>query len=141
MGQDRILLHACCAPCAEYPVFELLSRDIRPDILYFNPNIHPKFEFERRREQVEKLGKIRSLDCFYSDDFRIDDWLNEVWKDKYASRCLMCYDIRMDFVAHYAKEHGYKCFSSSLLVSPYQNHDAIIQAWGGVFLYGLAAAF
>ena len=128
MGQDRILLHACCAPCAEYPVFDLLSRDIRPDILYFNPNIHPKFEFERRREQVEKLGKIRSLDCFYSDDFRIDDWLNEVWKDKYASRCLMCYDIRMDFVARYAKEHGYKCFSSSLLVSPYQNHDAIIES-------------
>ena len=128
MSEERILLHACCAPCAEYPVFDLLSRDIRPDILYFNPNIHPKFEFERRREQVEKLGEIRGLDCFYSEDFRIDDWLSGSWKENYSSRCLMCYDIRMDYVAKYARDNGYQCFSSSLLVSPYQNHDAIVMS-------------
>ncbi len=122
---EKMLLHACCAPCAEYPVFDLLERGIRPDVLYFNPNIHPKFEFERRREQVVKLGEIRNLECFYSDDFRIDDWLSRAWEDRYDSRCLMCYDIRMEYTARYAKEHGYQSFSSSLLVSPYQNHDAI----------------
>ena len=126
MQEKKMLLHACCAPCAEYPVYDLLERDIRPDILYFNPNIHPKFEFERRREQVEKLGQIRDLQCFYSEDFRIDDWLSRAWEGKYDSRCLMCYDIRMDYVARYAKENGYECFSTSLLVSPYQNHDAIL---------------
>ena len=127
MSDGKMLLHACCAPCAEYPVSDLISQGIVPDVLYYNPNIHPKFEFERRREQVEKLGEIYGLSCFYSDDFRIDDWLSRSWEGKYASRCDMCYEIRMGFVARYAKEHGYDSFSTSLLVSPYQQHDKIAQ--------------
>ncbi len=121
----KLLLHACCAPCAEYPVSDLLSQGIRPDVLYYNPNIHPKFEFERRREQIEKLGQIYGLSCLYSDDFRMEDWLSKAWEGKYDSRCDMCYFIRMDHVAGYAKEHGYQAFGTSLLVSPYQQHDKI----------------
>lgn len=121
----RMLLHACCAPCAEYPVSDLLSLGVRPDILYYNPNIHPKFEFDRRKEQIVKLGNIYDLSCFYSEDFRMDDWLSKAWEGKYSSRCEMCYSIRMDYVAEYAKENGYDCFSTSLLVSPYQQHDFI----------------
>ena len=102
-NEGKMLLHACCAPCAEYPVSDLLSQGIRPDILYYNPNIHPKFEFERRREQIVKLGEIYDLACFYSDDFRMDDWLSKAWEGKYDSRCDMCYFIRMDYVARYAK--------------------------------------
>ena len=124
--KGKMLLHACCAPCAEYPVYDLLSREIRPDILYYNPNIHPLYEFERRREQIVKLGEIYGLDCFYSDDFRMDDWLGKTWEGKFDSRCDMCYFIRMDYVARYAKEHGYECFSSSLMVSPYQQHEKIL---------------
>lgn len=125
MSQSDFLLHACCAPCAEYPVSDLISSGIHPDILYYNPNIHPRFEFERRQAQIVKLGEIYQLDCFYIDDFRMKDWLDHVWEGKYASRCEMCYAIRMDYVAAYAKEHGYSGFSTSLLVSPYQQHDSI----------------
>ncbi|MBO4494865.1 MAG: epoxyqueuosine reductase QueH [Clostridiales bacterium] len=124
-GKD-VLLHACCAPCAEYPVFDLMGQDIATEVLYFNPNIHPKFEFERRREQLVKLSSIDGFTCHFSDAFRIDDWLSHKWEGQYASRCLMCYDIRMDHVAKFAKENGYQRFSTSLLVSPYQNHEAII---------------
>jgi predicted adenine nucleotide alpha hydrolase (AANH) superfamily ATPase len=122
-----MLLHACCAPCAEYPVSDLLSLGVRPDILYYNPNIHPKFEFDRRKEQIVKLGQIYDLSCLYSDDFRMDDWLSSAWEGKYSSRCEMCYSIRMDYVAKYASENGYDCFSTSLLVSPYQQHDFIAE--------------
>lgn len=122
---SRMLLHACCAPCAEYPVSDLLSIGVRPDILYYNPNIHPKFEFDRRREQIVKLGEIYDLSCLYSEDFRMDDWLSRSWEGLYSSRCEMCYSIRMDYVAKYASEHGYDSFSTSLLVSPYQQHDVI----------------
>lgn len=125
MSASKFLLHACCAPCAEYPVSDLLSLGIQPDLLYFNPNIHPRFEFERRREQVAKLGEIQSLSCIYVDDFRMEDWLNHVWENQYRSRCEMCYDIRMEYVAAYAEAHGYDSFSTSLLVSPYQQHDFI----------------
>ena len=123
----RFLLHACCAPCAEYPVFDLISQGIRPDILYYNPNIHPLFEFERRKEQVKKLGSLYNVSCFYIDDFRMDDYLSKVWEGKYESRCDMCYQIRLDYVARYASEHGYDAFSTSLLVSPYQQHDKIVK--------------
>ena len=61
MSDGKMLLHACCAPCAEYPVSDLLSLGIRPDVLYYNPNIHPKFEFDRKREQIVKLGEIYGL--------------------------------------------------------------------------------
>ncbi len=126
-SDSRMLLHACCAPCAEYPVSDLLSLGVRPDILYYNPNIHPKFEFDRRKEQIVKLGQIYDLSCLYSDDFRMDDWLSSAWEGKYSSRCEMCYSIRMDYVAKYASENGYDCFSTSLLVSPYQQHDFIAE--------------
>ncbi len=126
-SDSRMLLHACCAPCAEYPVSDLLSLGVRPDILYYNPNIHPKFEFDRRKEQIVKLGQIYDLSCLYSDDFRMDDWLTKAWEGKYSSRCKMCYSIRMDYVAKYASENGYDCFSTSLLVSPYQQHDFIAE--------------
>ena len=126
-NDSRMLLHACCAPCAEYPVSDLLSLGVRPDILYYNPNIHPKFEFDRRKEQIVKLGEIYDLDCLYSGDFRMDEWLAKAWEGKYSSRCEMCYSIRMDYVAKYAGENGYDCFSTSLLVSPYQQHDFIAQ--------------
>ncbi len=125
MSDSKFLLHACCAPCAEYPVVDLIAKDIRPDILYFNPNIHPRFEFERRRDQVAKLGEIHSLSCLYEDDFRMKEWLDHTWEGEYASRCEMCYSIRMEFVAFYAQLHGYSSFSTSLLVSPYQQHDVI----------------
>ena len=126
-SDSRMLLHACCAPCAEYPVSDLLSLGVRPDILYYNPNIHPKFEFDRRKEQIVKLGQIYDLSCLYSDDFRMDDWLAKACEGKYSSRCEMCYSIRMDYVAKYASENGYDCFSTSLLVSPYQQHDFIAE--------------
>ena len=126
-SDSRMLLHACCTPCAEYPVSDLLSLGVRPDILYYNPNIHPKFEFDRRKEQIVKLGQIYDLSCLYSDDFRMDDWLAKAWEGKYSSRCEMCYSIRMDYVAKYASENGYDCFSTSLLVSPYQQHDFIAE--------------
>ena len=126
-SDSRMLLHACCAPCAEYPVSDLLSLGVRPDILYYNPNIHPKFEFDRRKEQIVKLGQIYDLSCLYSDDFRMHDWLAKAWEGKYSSRCEMCYSIRMDYVAKYASENGYDCFSTSLLVSPYQQHDFIAE--------------
>ncbi len=142
MKERDLLLHACCAPCAEYPVFDLQGQKIDTEVLYFNPNIHPKFEFDRRREQLEKLSELDGFVCHFSDDFRMDDWLEHKWEGQFASRCLMCYQIRMDYVAAFAKEKGFQRFSTSLLVSPYQNHDAIIasaelasQKYGIPFFY------
>ena len=91
----KLLLHACCGPCACYPAEKLLVDGKAFDILYFNPNIHPYKEFKRR--------------------------LNAV------IRCAYCYRVRMRYAAQYARENGYDAFSTTLLVSPYQKHELIIQ--------------
>jgi len=138
----KLLLHACCAPCAEYPVYDLLSGGVTPDVIYYNPNIHPRYEFERRREQLVKLGQIYDLKCFYSEDFRMGDWLSKSWEGQFDSRCDMCYFIRMDYVARFAKDHGYDAFTTSLLVSPYQQHDKIrMMASDAARKYGVRFAY
>ena len=58
-------------------------------------------------------------------DCREDYWKSGEYKDQYASRCEMCYDIRLDNVARFASENGYDSICTTLLVSPYQQHDVI----------------
>ncbi|MCX7843699.1 MAG: epoxyqueuosine reductase QueH [Clostridia bacterium] len=119
----KLLLHVCCGPCAVYPVSVLQEDKIDIKGLYFNPNIHPREEFERRRENVKRLAEIKGLDMDYIDDFRQSTW--ESFEHGQEQRCGMCYGLRLDRAASYAKENGFDAFSTTLLVSPYQNHDLI----------------
>ena len=119
----KILMHMCCAPCAVYPVETLQERGIEVDGLYYNPNIHPIEEFEKREENVEKLAKDKGFNVFYYPDFEEDLWRALREGDK--SRCNMCYSKRLTKLFEVAKEHGYKYVTTSLLVSPYQDHELI----------------
>ncbi len=119
----KILMHMCCAPCAVYPVETLQDRGIEVDGLYYNPNIHPIEEFEKREENVEKLAKDKGFSVFYYPDFEEDLWRALREGDK--SRCHMCYTKRLNKLFEVAKEHGYQYVTTSLLVSPYQDHELI----------------
>lgn len=123
-----MLLHACCGPCAMYPVDYLLSNDVDLDLFWFNPNIHPEFEWNRRLENLRKVADHYKLDLIETGDCREQYWLSKEYLEEYKTRCLMCYDVRMDEVAKYAAENNYDSFSTTLLVSPYQNHEAIIES-------------
>ena len=114
---EHLLLHTCCAPCSVYCVSSLREEGIEPVSFWFNPNIHPYQEYGLRTF-VEAVGG--DLD----------------------HRCGYCYTCRLEETARYAAEHGFTAFSTTLLVSPYQDHEGICRAarqlaerYGVPFLY------
>lgn len=126
--ETKIFLHACCGPCAEWPVSELRNEKLEPVIYYYNPNIHPHFEWERRLENVKKLGEIKAVGVLFEKDYREEKWTGQAWLGRYETRCHMCYDMRMQKVAEEAKARGFSIFTTTLLVSIYQNHEAVREA-------------
>ncbi len=121
----KVLMHMCCAPCAVYPVSVLKEKGIELDGLYYNPNIHPHEEFIKREESVEKLATQEGFMVHYLPDFEEDLW--KAIADKDSHRCNMCYDMRLKKAFEFAKEKGYDAVTTSLLVSPYQQHELIIE--------------
>ncbi|MFA5408303.1 MAG: epoxyqueuosine reductase QueH, partial [Bacilli bacterium] len=117
----KLLMHMCCAPCSTYPVKFFNEGSIDVTGFFYNPNIHPLDEYQRRLETVEEYAKKVSINVIYEKDYMEDKWLTYKGND----RCTMCYSLRLDKTACYASEHGYDAFSTSLLVSPYQKHDLI----------------
>ena len=121
-----MLLHACCGPCAMYPVDMLLEQGTNLDLYWYNPNIHPEFEWNRRLENLRKCADHYKVDLIEGGDECMQDyWEEKTYLAEFGSRCHMCYDIRMDAAARYAAENGYDSFCTTLLVSPYQQHDVI----------------
>lgn len=126
--EKSVLLHACCGPCAEWPLNVLASDGLDLAVYFYNPNIHPMFEWERRKNNLELLTRKKEIDLIVDDGYDEDLWANCIWKDTYESRCHMCYDIRMKKVAGEAKARGFSAFTTTLLVSIFQKHDLIVEA-------------
>lgn len=120
---NRILLHTCCGPCAEAPVRDLLQEGYAPTLYYYNPNIHPIEEWEKRLEGVRQLAALLRLPLLVEEGCTPEEWRRRV-EDGEAS-CRFCYRIRLDRTAEAAAEHGFSQISTTLLVSPYQNREAI----------------
>lgn len=121
----KLLMHMCCAPCSTYPLKFFKSKCIDVTGLFYNPNIHPLDEYHHRLDTVKTFATISNLEVRYLDGYMEDEWLK--YKDNDSQRCTMCYRIRLEKTAHYAKEMGYDAFTTSLLVSPYQKHELIKQ--------------
>lgn len=119
----KLLMHMCCAPCSTYPLSQLRQDGIEPVGVFYNPNIHPIEEFERRKQTVEQFAEIKGLKVEYFDDFRQPDWEN--FTGITEARCTMCYTVRLQKIAELAANGKYDAFTTSLLVSPYQKHDLI----------------
>lgn len=122
----KLLLHACCGPCALKCVDSLKSEAISPTLFYFNPNIHPFTEYEARRASLLMLAKEAHIPAIVHGDYGLRPFLLAVSPD-FEGRCEHCYRIRLSETASFAKANGYDGFSTTLLISPYQNHDLLIK--------------
>ncbi len=122
----KLLLHACCGPCAMYPLDLLLSEGRDLDVFWYNPNIHPEFEYNRRLENLKLAADHFKVPLIKGDDECEEEyWLSKTYLEEYETRCDMCYDVRMSAIAKFAADNGYDSYTTTLLVSPYQQHDKI----------------
>ncbi len=122
----KILLHVCCGPCSVGCIDMLKEENIEFSAYWYNPNIHPYTEYEsRKKSAVEYISNKMDIEFIEEGDYGLRVFLPEVAKTSY--RCGMCYEMRFDKAAKYASENGYDGFSSTLFVSPYQNHQKMIE--------------
>lgn len=120
----KILLHACCGNCAIVPVKRLREKHHAVTAYFFNPNIHPYQEFQRRLETLQEYARLAHLDLLVESDYGLVDFLASVATIP-QTRCDFCYHVRLDRTACKAAEEGYDAFTTSLLYSRYQQHDKI----------------
>ncbi|CUH94103.1 hypothetical protein P22_0165 [Propionispora sp. 2/2-37] len=120
----RLLLHICCGPCSAFPLTYLREHSVEVTGFFYNPNIHPYKEFRKRLETAREFARRSALELIVDDRYTLEEFLsNALTAGK--GRCSMCYELRLRRTAQYAKEYGFDCFSTTLLVSPYQQHDQI----------------
>lgn len=119
-----LLLHTCCGPCASYTTLQLMEKGFKPVLFFYNPNIHPYQEYLKRLEGAEQLASARQLQLLTEKGYDLEEFLANVAADP-RNRCGYCYRIRLSKTAAKAKELGYNLFSSTLLISPYQNRDLL----------------
>ena len=120
----KLLLHTCCAPCSVYCVEQLLKDGIDITSYWYNPNIHPYKEYESRLDCLKKYNEKIEIPLIVDNYYGLIDFCKNV-VDKLDNRCGYCYLCRLEKTAKYAKENGYDAFSTTLLISPYQNHELL----------------
>ena len=120
----KALLHICCAPCSVQCIQSLRGEGIEPFGFWYNPNIHPFTEYDMRKKTFIEYAKSISLELFLQDEYGLRMFVNKIYPD-FTNRCETCYDLRMEAAAQYAKANGFDAFTTTLLISPYQNHDLL----------------
>ena len=118
----KTLMHICCAPCANMPIEVLRTDGIEVAGYWYNPNIHPFTEYRSRRNCLQKYAKTIELPLILKDEYGLRPFVREVAED-IDGRCVKCYEMRLYDTARQAAEGGFDSFTSSLFISPYQNHE------------------
>ena len=125
---NKVLMHSCCAPCSGPLMEKMVESSINLTIFFYNPNIHPKKEYEIRKNEnirfAEKLG-IEFVDA----DYDVQNWFARAkgmeYEPERGIRCSMCFDMRFIRTALYAYENDFKVITSSLGISRWKDMDQI----------------
>jgi len=120
----KILLHICCAPCAIEPVKRLQQDGLETMGFFYRHNIHPYSECLRRQETLEKYAAAVDLRVIYQEGYDLEGFLRNV-TFRESDRCTYCYHDRLRSTALVAKRGRFDYFSSTLLYSKFQKHEAI----------------
>ncbi len=129
----KLLLHSCCAPCST-AVIERLINEYDITILYYNPNIYPEAEYEKRKaEEIKYIEILKSkgvknihmLDCDYDSDSYYQAVKGLEQEREGGARCAVCFKLRLEKTAKIAKEKGFDIFGTTLTVSPHKNSIVI----------------
>jgi len=129
--KEKILLHSCCAPCSSH-VISYLTNYFDITILYYNPNIAPIEEYNKRKaEQIRLINSIETknsisiIDCDYDGNIYDEKVKGFESCPERGERCTICFKLRLEKTAEIAKKNGFKYFCTTLTVSPYKNANLI----------------
>lgn len=135
------LMHICCAPCANACVASLRDEGIAVTGFWYNPNIHPFTEYRARRNCLREYAQSIGLPLIEQDDYALRPFVRAV-AENIEGRCETCYKMRLFATAKKAAQDGFDSFTSSLFISPYQDHECMrraaeeaAQIYGVTFLY------
>lgn len=127
MSKPRLLMHVCCGPCAIHP-FKVMSEKHEIAAYYYNPNIHPETEYARRLSTAKSFCEEQGA-RFISGPHDPEQYFHAIGSSRVKpARCGHCYSLRLSAVASAAAELGYDAFTTTLLVSPHQDREAILAA-------------
>lgn len=123
-ADKRLLLHACCAPCASHCLTETAGRT-HVTVFFYNPNLSDEAEYGKRKAEIMRLigetGWADALDCAYApEDFAAIAKGYESAAEG-GARCERCFRLRLERTAQAAKEGGYDMFGTTLTLSPLKN--------------------
>ena len=124
----KMLLHICCGVCAVALIKKFRSAGHEVTGYFTNPNIHPYQEFKKRMRAVEVLAEQDKIKVHYEKEYGLKDFLRAV-VFKENERCSICYEIRLQKTAEFAKKHRFDVFTSTLTISPQQD-QALIKSIG-----------
>eukprot|EP01084_Bolivina_argentea_P058476 106788_1 len=123
-NQPKILLHSCCAPCSGAMFTEMLEMDLNVTIFFYNPNIHPRKEYEIRKEENKRYAikhNVPFIDC----DYDVDNWFKKMqgleFEPERGIRCTKCFDMRMEVTAAYASENHFPIFTTTNATSRWKD--------------------
>ena len=127
----KLLLHTCCAPCSAAIIEYLLAREIRPVLFYFNPNIYPDSEYEKRKNECTRYAESLQLEII-DGDYDHQKWLLNIAgfenEPERGKRCLMCFKMRLLATAQLAYEKGLDTFATTLASSRWKDLNQITEA-------------
>lgn len=127
----KVLLHVCCAPCSCAILEGMKASGLDVTVFFYNPNIHPREEYEKRKAEIVAFAaKIRVP--FIDADYDTENWFARVKglenEPERGKRCSVCFDMRLDQAARYAKANGFPFIATSLSISRHKNQEQVHEA-------------
>ncbi len=134
--KPTLLLHACCGPCSSY-VLEYLCSHFEITVLFYNPNIYPAEEYDRRLQELLNFYKrfvpaenVQVIQAPYDpEEFYTAVGTREnpelAKEPERGERCRRCYELRLRYTYDYACANNFDYFCTTLSISPFKDADMI----------------
>ncbi len=127
-GQNRLLLHSCCAPCAGEIMEAVAASDMETTVFFYNPNIHPIEEYEIRKRENKRFCDQLGFE-FVDVDYDKENWFKRIKgledEPERGDRCTKCFDMRFERSALYAHENDFPLFTTTLGISRWKDLDQV----------------
>lgn len=123
----EILLHICCGPCATASIKKLQKEGFEVVGYYYNPNIHPDYEYKKRLKEARKLVRELGIDLI-EENYNLKEYFVAVrgLEENQKERCPKCWELRIEKTAQKAEKLGIKYIGTTLRISPYQDQDRLL---------------